>query len=433
MTLTSLKPPTEFIAYVDSKSSNGKQGKPHFLTQLCKRNPDVLNEVLTLLEMKWIKNDKDGTIARKYKTSKITIWRLFQDLEPFKEEIIELLNTTPRRKKFFNEENESSGYESIATYIRRAKRDKLRNWRRTIKNAKRCWTYLKYKDPQNWTAEEVEDFFSTLTNGSQSNMLDCVRQVAPQIADNKSHDYIKTGRFREKIRRRKKNIFGKDVKLIIDTLKKQNMGFELLVFLLHITTGAREGSTGDPRAGLCGLTWERFKRNFRRVDLYESKVRGGFWCRDCPVDLIYPHLHEDLRELWKDREKPTPNEKLILGGYKELNAIYKRIRETLRDQLQGKVEPSLLQEFATLRPHDSDKIHCNLLWEARIPVEVVAGKYLGQGEGVGLMGRIWLDVNTITKYYLSLSERSDRMKEYRKQVTEYSQRFNGGKSRGWVV
>jgi len=116
--------------------------------------------------------------------------------------------------------------------------------------------------------------------------------------------------------------------------------------------------------------------------------------------------------------------KLILGGYPELSKIYKEIRKALEEYFRGKVDPDLHEEFTTLKPHDADKIHCNLLWEAGVPLEVVAGKYLGRGEGRGLMGRIWLDINTIKKHYLSLTERSERIQQLRKQVQMYSLRFN---------
>lgn len=76
---------------------------------------------------------------------------------------------------------------------------------------------------------------------------------------------------------------------------------------------------------------------------------------------------------------------------------YKEIRRILSAYYEGKADPSLLKEFITLRPHEADKIHVNLLWEAEIPLEVVAGQFLGQGEGIGLMGRGWLDINVIKK------------------------------------
>jgi len=192
----------------------------------------------------------------------------------------------------------------------------------------------------------------------------------------------------------------------------------------HVTLGAREGST-DNVSGICNITWDRFKKNFSRVDLFEGKTKNGLWCRNCPVDLLFPHLPAELRELWKQRGKPT-TDRVLLGAYKEITAIYKKIRAELEAFYDGKVEPAILKEMATLRPHDADKIHCNLLWEAGIPVEVVAGKYLGGNEGLGLMGRIWLRTETITRYYLMLSENSPKMKEYLQQVKTYSAKFNGG-------
>lgn len=124
----------------------------------------------------------------------------------------------------------------------------------------------------------------------------------------------------------------------------------------------------------------------------------------------------------RERGKPT-TEKLIIGGYKELTAIYKGIREALVKHYDGKIDLAILKQFATLRPHDADRIHCNLLWEAGIPIEVVAGKYLGGSEALGIMGRVWLRTDTISKYYLMLSERSPKMLQYRAQVLEYGSKL----------
>jgi len=59
----------------------------------------------------------------------------------------------------------------------------------------------------------------------------------------------------------------------------------------------------------------------------------------------------------------------------------------------------------------ADKIHVNLLWEAKVPLEVVAGQFIGRGEALGPVGRIWLSTDTIKKRYLSLTQRSGRYKE----------------------
>lgn len=142
-------------------------------------------------------------------------------------------------------------------------------------------------------------------------------------------------------------------------------------------------------------------------------------------------MPQRLKELWILRGKPT-TEKLI-GYYKKLSKIYKEIRQTLAKHYQGKLEPSLFEELATLKPHDADKIHVNLLWEAGVPIEVVAGQFIGKGEGIGLMGRIWLSTDTIKKHYLSLTQRSERYKRLLKQVEKYSARFNGHSNEKMVV
>ena len=117
------------------------------------------------------------------------------------------------------------------------------------------------------------------------------------------------------------------------------------------------------------------------------------------------------------------NEKIV-AGYDELRSIYAAIRQVLDEYYRGKLDPSLFKELTTLRPHDAGKIHVNLLWEAEIPLEVVAGKYLGKNEGIGLMGRGWLSIETIKKHYLSLTQRAERFQKLMNQVTEYSTRFN---------
>jgi hypothetical protein len=432
----------QFLEYVDSRIiRNGEGGRPHFLTALAKISPSIpefegseedkekelqkeihkvfVEETLNILESAWIKNRSIGEIGKKYGTTSKTIYRLLKDLESMKPELSEYLLTVPRRKRWHIPELDSSDYETIQAYINRAKRDGLKAYKRFIQKGKRAWTFFNYRDPAYWTADQVCQFLGTLSPGAQSGMLDAIRQVAPQIKNESIG--VKTGRFREKLMRRKKDIFGNEVNMIREALA--NFKEIKTKYDLHITLGAREGST-DPRSGLAGLTWEKFKKGFSIVDLYESKVRGGIHWRDCPLDLFFKDLPGRLRDLWISRGRPT-NGKLFENGYKDITAMYKEIRRILRERYEGKIDPSLLKEFITLRPHDADKIHVNLLWEAKVPLEVVAGQFIGQGEGVGLMGRGWLDINVIKKHYLSLTARSERFQEVRNLVRIYSDRFNG--------
>ena len=416
--------PQGFENFISQKlRRNCLGGRPHLVKKLAEeRGPK--EEVLNILELRWLKNRSIGSLARKYNTSYQTIWRMLQDLNPWKKALITYIEQVLRRKVFYNRDQNSSDYETVATYIRRAKRDGLKTFRKYTTMALKCWRFLKHKDPARWTAEEVHAFLNTRSEGSQSLYLDGIRQVAPQIADPNSQNYVKTARYREKLRLRKKDLFGPEVKMIIKALRDRGLTSHETIFKLHITTGAREGST-DSRSGITGLSWDRFKRDFTIVDLYESKVRGGIWWRSCPLTLFFKNLPNELETLWNSRGKPTTH-KVIRNGYHELLQIYKEIRIALKRYYKDETDPSLFKELTTLRPHDADKIHVNLLWEAGVPLEVVAGKFLGRGEGVGLFGRGWLDINTLKKHYLSLTERSERIRKLRKQVETYSLRFNQG-------
>jgi hypothetical protein len=419
----STKIPQGFITFIERKlEKNSEGGRPNFVHALTEDH-DPLNEILNIVELAWIKGKSYGQVAKKYKTSYHTIWRLLQELEPLKKQLVTYLQSTPRRKRFYNPATKSSDYETVATYIRRARRDGLKKHEYMLSLAEKCWKYLNYKDPANWTADEVNEFIATQKDGAQYNFIVAIRQIAPQIADPHSSEYLGTGRFKAKIRRRKKEIFGAEIKLMLEALDAKGLTFEKLIFQLHLTCGAREGSK-NPKSGLCGLTWDRFKKHFTRVDIYESKVKGGIWWRGCPVDLFFRDLPNQLRTLWKERGKPT-SEKLIRGGYLELLDIYKRIRQAISEYYKDKLEPSLYKELTDLRPHDANKIHCNLLWEAEVPLEVVCGEYLGGSEGIGLVGRGWLDTNVVKTHYLSLTQHSERFKQVRAQITNYAKQFNG--------
>lgn len=421
-----IKYPVKFLEYVEKKViKNGSGGRPNLLSILHKSGKDEKEELLTVCEQAWIKGRSLGLIAKDYGTNRKTIYRILMDLESLqlKEEIAEFIRTVPRKKRWYIPELDISDYETVQNYINRAKRDGLKRYRDLIQRARKIWIALKFRDPQYWNADEVCQYLASLTPGSQSGVLDAIRQIAPQIAIRGNKDAVQTGRFREKLGRRKKDIFGNEVNMIRDALRYEPEVLDK--FDLHITLGAREGSS-DPRSGLSGLTWESFKEDFHRLDLYESKVRGGILWRDCPLDLFFKDLPDRLKSLWIRRGRPQ-NAKVFTEGYKEVIATYKHIRELLNKKYAGKIDPSLLKEFITLRPHDADKIHVNLLWEAEVPLEVVGGQFVGKGEGIGTMGRGWLDINIIKKHYLSLTGRSERMKKLQNQVRAYSERFSGNK------
>ncbi|MDH5481584.1 MAG: helix-turn-helix domain containing protein [Candidatus Bathyarchaeota archaeon] len=413
--------PPEFEEYVKNKiEKNASGGRPHFLT----KKEDPRSELLNIIELVWIKGRSIGSVARKYDTNYTTIYRCLKDLEGPKQQIITHLLTCPRRKIFFNKESETSDYETVQAYVRRAKRQGLKRYKKVVGLALQVWKFLKYKDPANWDADDVLNYLTTKSAGSQFVHLVAIRQVAPQIADKKSLENISTISYKDKIQLHKKDIFQQETILIVKGLEASGLHYHALIIKVHITLGAREGSSLAPNSGMTGLTWDRFKKDFSFVDLYETKIKGGIWCRDCPLTLFWDEIPQDLKDLWIKRGKPI-TEHLILGGYSELRKIYKEINKTLKEYYKGKLEPSLYNEITTLKPHDSDRIHVNLLWEAGVPLEIVAGMYLGRGEGLGLMGRIWLDTNTLKKHYLSMTQRSKRFQEVRQKVQNYSEAFRG--------
>jgi len=411
-------PVTEYIA--EKSKTNGAGGRPHLLQTV--ENPT--NIVLDICELVWVKNKPIGRVAKKFNVKYHSIYRVLQDLEPHKDGILNFLLSTPRRKKFWIRPF-TSDFETVQNYLTRAKEDELKAYLQHMRRAEKAWRALGYKDPANWTKSEVLAYLASLTEGSQSGAFDAIRAVAPQFRDKLDRNYMITTRYRLKLKRRKRNIFGAELIMVHEALKANNMDFETMIMDLHITGAFREGAK-DNKSGITGLKFSDFKKAFTVVDDFESKGKTGYemtW-RNCPVDLFFADLPARLKAYWVKRGKPT-DEKLLADGYKELLQIYKRIRATLVAYWQGKVEPDILKEFANFKPHDADKIHCNLCWEAGIPLEVVAGQDLGKGEGLGLVGRGWKSIDVIKKHYLSLTQRSDRYQQMLAKVRDYSKQFNG--------
>jgi len=412
--------PSQFEAFISEKlTQNCRGGRPHFIRKLA-REREPREQVLDILEAVWLKDKSIGSFAKKFSTSYVTIYRLIQGFECWKPQIVAYLKLVPRKKVFYNRSLNLSDYETVQAYIRRAKRQELKRYRIFLRHAKKCWIHFNYRDPTSWTADEVSDYLTTIPPACQFSVLVAIRQVAPQIRERSSPQYVGTGNAKEKMGRRKLDLFGSEVSLIVKALNDLKMPFHVLVFELHVATGAREGSL-DSVSGLCGVSWNRFKGNFETVDDYESKVKGGIWWRDCPTGLLFPELPENLHDLWVQRGRPT-DAKLILGGYKELKQIYREINAAVKRAYEGRVDASLLAELAKIKPHGADKLHVNLLWEAGVEFEVVAGQDLGRGEGLGLVGRGWLDLNTIKNYYLSLTKRSKRFQRTLERVRAYSRR-----------
>ena len=410
--------------YIERKvKGNGSGGRPHFLAEKAKEK-DPADVILDVAELAWIKQKTLAHIARKMGTGYHTIYRFLDDLAPYKEELVNLIETVPRRKTFWNTTMNTSDYETVQNYINHAQRQELKSYKAMLRMAEQVWRALGYKDPANWTIDPVVEFIKTKTDASQGGYVSAVRCVAPQFSEKTNKNYLATGFYREKIQRRRKPLFAQDILKVHEAIEARLTPYHKDTFDLHITLGAREGAK-NTEAGICGISWDRFKDGFSRVDLFESKVRArGIWWRDCPVGLFFHDLPARLKQRWIEEGKPT-TAKVIKGGYMELLRLYKEIRKACKEYWQGKVDPNLLKEMGTLRPHDADKIHCNLCWDADISLEVVAGQHIGKSEGLGLVGRCWLSTDTIKKYYLSLTQRSPKYQRMLAKVAEYASQFNG--------
>ena len=413
--------PVDFQQFITEKSKvNGAGGRPHLLQTVT----DPENTLLDICEDVWIKNKSPRKVAKNLKTGYLTVYRLLKEIEPYRAQIIEHLTQSPRRKKFWIRPF-LSDYETVQNYLKRAKEDELKSYIGFMRYAEQAWKALGYKDPLNWTKTEVLEYLNTLSEGSQSGAFDGIRAVAPQFKDKLNTNYMSVSRFRAKLKIRKRAIFGKEFSMMQKALKTQSMEYEKMFLELHVTVAFREGARNS-KSGMTGLRFNSFKKGFHLVDDYESKGKTGHemtW-RNCPTDIFFADLPARLRAYWEQRGKPT-DAKLLENGYSELLEIYKRIRKALVDYWRGKVDPDVLTEFSQLKPHDADKIHCNLCWEAGIPLEVVAGQDLGSGEGLGLVGRGWKSVDIIKKHYLSLTQRSDRYQSMLQKVRDYSAQFNG--------
>lgn len=419
----SLQIPQPVAAYIaEKREPNGVGGRPHFLAR---KERDPTDVVLDIAELTWVKQKSLGKVAAKMGTGYHTIYRILNDLAPYKEELVNLIETGQRRKTFWNRKLNTSDYETVQKYLDYAFRQELKSYKTILRAGEKVWKALGYKDPKSWGINEVVAFVKSLSEGTQKNYVDAVRAVAPQFRNKNSSHYLSVALYREKIQRRKKPLFGKDILRIHKAIDVLLSSYHKNIFDLHITLGAREGAR-NPKAGMTGVSWEHFQKGFSRVDIWESKVRSrGIWWRNCPVDLFFKDLPDRLRKHWEEEGKPRTG-KVVRGGYKGLLQVWKEIQGACREYWEGKVDPGLLMDLSTLRPHDADKIHCNLCWEAEIPLEVVAGQYLGKSEGLGLVGRGWLSIDTIRKYYLSLSQRSDRYKRMLARVSSYASQFNGG-------
>jgi hypothetical protein len=82
-----------------------------------------------LKERARFKNKNLRITAEDYSTTYQTIYRILRDLEPAKSQLADYLRTVPRRKKLYLERLDSSDYQTVQAYIKRARSDGLKRYR----------------------------------------------------------------------------------------------------------------------------------------------------------------------------------------------------------------------------------------------------------------------------------------------------------------
>ena len=139
--------PAKLEEYVNGKvAQNRKGGRPHLLSVLAKAGRDPKEEVLNIIEQRWIKDRSPSLIAKDFDTLSRNISRLLDDvkgLDPtMKEEVVAYIRTSPRRKRWYIPEMDTSDYESVQNYIRRARRDGLKRYKDGINRARKVWIFM---------------------------------------------------------------------------------------------------------------------------------------------------------------------------------------------------------------------------------------------------------------------------------------------------
>lgn len=209
--------------------------------------------------------------------------------------------------------------------------------------------------------------------------------------------------------------------------------FEKLIVDLHITLGCREGYELNVytkrHGGLYGLRWENFKENFRFVDVFETKTKGGKWWKNCPVDLFFPDLPERIMKYHVQEGRPQTGPFIAhkfpkvedfrkflvkiwnkmsfnLSGLSaeewrkkrlEIKALKSKYAKTRDFELLQKID-ELEAQLRLMRPHDARRTHATWLAEMEVPFQYIAGI-----RDLGICGVGWEDYTVLAKHYAVLS------------------------------
>jgi len=390
--------------YVDRiMGANKEAGRKNFLLAFCGEDRDAIEtEILKILQRAWIKDESDQQIAKTYNCSYVSVYRLRKELEPYREELLKLIEKRLGEKKYFarvivngKEIKVETEYELVKQFVNRYLRStitpKPRYIKTVIDHCEEVWLFLNKRDPKYWSINDVDRFIAKLKAEGKSHAyiqtyVVAIRQIAPHLAQQGfTTDWTKSVRTC--------NLFLSDVKEILRVLSENGLHREMLVFKLHITIGSRESS-------FVSLSWSNIDFEKKTIDVYESKVKGGINWRNIQLNWLFgDEFVNELKEYYRKN-----GSQWLVKNKNDLQNIYKKIKEICLNDPYFKDNPAKQKEIQNLKPHYARKIHCNVAWELGIPLEILCGQVIGS-EGYCIIGVGWSDFNTARKHYLALSSR----------------------------
>ena len=304
-------------------------------------------------------------------------------------------------------------YEFVQKWMRRI--SKLESANRRFNICERAWLILQKKNPENWTEDDIKDrvlpeFRKTWQKLAQPlvalrSLRPDLQQVLPTEGEKYEPVWDWKYAYEDIIENKRLEEFYESARIshLDEEIRREQKGFRTMHVTLsdedcetlvrnHVTWGCREGGRG--KGGLLNTDWSKINWNRKTIDIFESKVRGGVWWLDCPMDLFDDKAFEMLRARWERLGKPKEG-KIFSISYDMLRLIYKRIAKHF--------------EQKCITPHFARKLHASLLAHRGIPLEIVAGDH-----PKGLMGSGWLDLSTLKKFYITFA--GEKLAEARRKA-----------------
>lgn len=299
-------------------------------------------------------------------------------------------------------------YEHVEKWMKRI--GKLKSARKRFRLCERAWNILQKKNPENWTKDDVEvrvlpEFRKT--REKLGDILVAIRSLRPDLKPDLStagekyqpkwdwkyiyEDIVQNDRIEEFFKSAGYEELDQQM-----TKRMRKIGVPLspqdceCLVRSHVTWGCREGGKKS-KGGLLNTDWSKVNWERKTIDIYESKVRGGIWWLDCPMDLFGETAYNMLKAYWERLGKPKEG-KIFSISYEALRKIYKRISTYFGE--------------GSIVPHFARKLHASLLAHLGVPLEIVSGDH-----PKGLVGVGWLDISTLKKFYITFA--GEKLREAR--------------------